>query len=70
MNKLFIERFFNFINGLHNLTGNYNNALALKKKNPNLKVLIAIGGYNAGSQVFSNMTLTAERRQTFIARYK
>ena len=51
------------------LIGNYGNAVALKKKNPNLKVLIAIGGYNAGSQVFSNMALTAERRQTFIARY-
>lgn len=52
------------------MKGNYGNAVALRKKNANLKVLIGIGGYNAGSLVFSDMALTAERRQTFIARWE
>ena len=34
--------------------------------NPGLKTLLAIGGWNEGSTVFSDMALTIERRATFI----
>ena len=37
----------------------------LKKKNPNLKVLISVGGWS-GSGNFSDMTLTKESRKLFI----
>jgi chitinase len=47
---------------------NYRKAVELRKINPDLKVLIAIGGWNEGSARFSNMSSTATNRQTFIAR--
>jgi len=40
--------------------------LALKDKNPNLKVLFAVGGWTAGGWIFSDMAQTRERRQMFI----
>lgn len=47
----------------------YAKLVALRQKNPQLKILLAIGGWNLGSQVFSNMSSSATDRQTFIARY-
>lgn len=49
----------------------YQNAAAVKSKNPNLKVLIALGGWSfsdpgAWQDVFPKMTSTAESRATFI----
>ncbi|EDP48562.1 class V chitinase, putative [Aspergillus fumigatus A1163] len=38
----------------------------LKLQNPSLKVFIAIGGWDAGGKVFSDMVSTAENRATFI----
>jgi len=40
--------------------------IALKEKNPNLKVLFSVGGWTAGGWIFSDMSATAENRQKFI----
>lgn len=37
----------------------------LKNQNPNLKTLIAIGGWNEGSTVFSQVAASADLRQRF-----
>lgn len=39
---------------------------ALKNRNPNLKTLLSIGGWNFGSQRFSEIASNAQRRRTFI----
>lgn len=44
----------------------YQRVIALKERNPALKVSIAIGGWAVSSPPFSNMARTAERRATFI----
>ena len=44
----------------------YGEMIKLKQINPNLIVMLAIGGYNAGSKVFSDMVLTQENRATFV----
>ena len=46
---------------------NVANTIALKQKNPNLKVLASIGGWNQGSINYSAMASTAARRATFIS---
>lgn len=51
--------------------GKYENAgykamAALKEQNPNLKVLLSIGGWNEGSLKFSNLASSATARKTFI----
>ncbi|XP_011845880.1 PREDICTED: chitotriosidase-1 isoform X3 [Mandrillus leucophaeus] len=38
----------------------------LKKMNPKLKTLLAIGGWNFGTQRFTDMVATANNRQTFV----
>ena len=40
--------------------------VALKEKNPNLKVMFSVGGWTAGGWIFSQMAETQERRQMFI----
>ena len=40
--------------------------IALKEKNPDLKVLYSVGGWTAGGWIFSQMASTAENRQKFI----
>merc|ERR1712002_322710 len=40
--------------------------IALKQKNPNLKVLFSVGGWTAGGWVFSQMAQTEESRFMFI----
>jgi len=40
--------------------------IALKEKNPNLRVLFSVGGWSAGSWIFSDMAQTRERRSVFI----
>ncbi|XP_067302606.1 acidic mammalian chitinase-like [Pseudorasbora parva] len=44
----------------------YQSFNGLKEKNPNLKTLLAVGGWNFGSARFSIMVSTSENRQTFI----
>jgi len=40
--------------------------IALKEKNPNLKVLVSVGGWTAGGWIFSQMAETAAGRAKFI----
>ena len=44
----------------------YGETVKLKQQNPNLKVLLAVGGWNAGSGVFSDMAQTEDSRSSFI----
>ncbi|XP_075880844.1 chitotriosidase-1-like isoform X2 [Nelusetta ayraudi] len=44
----------------------YKDFNGLKSKNPSLKTLLAVGGWNFGSTQFSIMVSTAANRQTFI----
>ena len=44
----------------------YGETVKLKQQNPELKVLLAVGGWNAGSEVFSNMAQTEDSRSSFI----
>ncbi|KAG7238297.1 hypothetical protein INR49_031008 [Caranx melampygus] len=44
----------------------YTQFQALKNQNSNLKTLLAIGGWNFGTQKFTTMVSTAANRQTFI----
>lgn len=46
--------------------GFYQRIIALKKANPKLKVLLAIGGWSFGTQKFKDMSKTRYNRQTFI----
>ena len=46
--------------------GAYKRFVALKNKNPNLRTLIAIGGWSQGSKNFSRMASSNETRKTFI----
>jgi len=46
---------------------NFKAAVDLRKQNPALKVMIAIGGWNETPTKFSNMSANAANRQTFIA---
>jgi len=41
--------------------------VGLKAQNPDLKVLVAIGGWGQGSERFSNMAKDDAKRKTFIA---
>ena len=40
--------------------------IALKEKNPNLKVFFSVGGWTAGGLAFSNMAQTGATRRMFI----
>ncbi|KAK3917613.1 putative chitinase 10, partial [Frankliniella fusca] len=46
--------------------GLYERIMALKKANPKLKVLLAIGGWSFGTQKFKDMSKSRYARQTFI----
>jgi chitinase len=46
--------------------GNYEKATNLKKSNPELKVLIAVGGWNLGSDPFHQVVNTAASRSEFV----
>jgi len=49
------------------LKGLYERTVALKKSNPRLKVLLAIGGWRAGSAPFVAVVESANTRRTFAA---
>ncbi|GAV08067.1 hypothetical protein RvY_17816-1 [Ramazzottius varieornatus] len=46
--------------------GGYSKVTGLKLQNSRLKVLLSVGGWNAGSLGFSNMVSTKLRRKTFV----
>ncbi|KAF8787213.1 Chitotriosidase-1 like protein [Argiope bruennichi] len=46
--------------------GGYDRFNSLRQKNPNLKTLIAIGGWNEGSEKYSRMAATPQTRATFV----
>ncbi|XP_055608663.1 probable chitinase 2 isoform X2 [Uranotaenia lowii] len=46
--------------------GGYEKLVAMKTANPHLKVLLAIGGWNEGSERYSNLAANPERRQAFV----
>ncbi|KAK7113239.1 chitotriosidase-1-like [Littorina saxatilis] len=46
--------------------GMYERFIALKQKNPAMKVLLAIGGWNMGSGKFSSMVATQQSRDEFV----
>lgn len=46
--------------------GLYERIVNLKKSNPTLKILLAIGGWSFGTQKFKDMSSTRYARQTFI----
>jgi chitinase len=45
----------------------YSRMMALKNKNPKLKVLLAIGGWNTGPEPFSKIVHDESLRSDFIA---
>ncbi|KAG7164862.1 chitinase 10-like 5, partial [Homarus americanus] len=46
--------------------GGYKAAVGLKSKNPSLKVMIAIGGWNEGGKKYSTMAATKRSRDDFV----
>lgn len=48
------------------MKGMYERTMALKKKNPSVKILISIGGWNMGSPPFTAMVANAANRKDFI----
>ncbi|XP_048212919.1 chitotriosidase-1 [Perognathus longimembris pacificus] len=44
----------------------YQELNSLKKMNPKLKTLLAVGGWSLGTQKFTNMVATAQNRKTFV----
>ncbi|XP_076763527.1 putative chitinase 2 [Xylocopa sonorina] len=51
---------------IENGIGNYKKMTQLREKNPELNVLLAIGGWNEGSESYSALAANATRRSTFI----
>ena len=51
---------------LRTILGAYAKALSLKQHNPDLKVMIAIGGWNEGVKKYSDMVVSKEKRKTFV----
>ena len=49
-----------------NLTGGFERFVALKKKWPQLKVLLAVGGWAEGGQKYSEMVAEETRRKKFV----
>lgn len=47
--------------------GMYERATDLKARNPNLKIMIAVGGWNHGSGKFSNMVTDSSLRSKFVS---
>jgi chitinase len=44
----------------------YKQIVALKEINPDLKVMLAVGGWNHGSEPFTNMVATEKSRAEFV----
>lgn len=50
----------------NNILGNYKNMTQLHERHPNLKILLAIGGWNEGSKNYSDLVSSPKQRSTFI----
>lgn len=50
----------------HFVTGLYARTIALKNKNPDLKVLLAVGGWQIGSKPFIPMISNEHNRRTWV----
>lgn len=48
------------------LKGLYNRTLSLRRFNPSLRVLLAVGGWRAASAPFVEMVRSTEKRRTFL----
>lgn len=46
--------------------GGYEKLTGMRAAHPHLKVLLAIGGWNEGSEKYSNLAANPERRQAFV----
>ena len=55
-----------FVNAFNHLI-RYKKVNELKQTNPNLKTLLAVGGWNMGSIPFSEVVATKQTRQKFIS---
>ncbi|OWA50139.1 Acidic mammalian chitinase [Hypsibius exemplaris] len=64
--SIYENKIFNQLPALDDDSGNIAKFVSLKRRNPTLKALIGVGGWNAGGWIFSNMAATPEGRQTFI----
>ena len=53
-------------NWMNYFKGSYKSAIGLKKKNPKLKVMLAIGGWNEGGKKYTAMAKTEQSRKSFI----
>ena len=51
---------------LFEISGSYKSAINLKKQNPKLKVMLAIGGWNEGGKKYSAMAQTSTSRGKFV----
>lgn len=61
------DRFIHFdLNLLFYIPEGYKNATNLRKSNPGLKVLIAIGGWNEGVKKYSDMVSNGASRRIFV----
>ncbi|EDW31122.1 GL20757 [Drosophila persimilis] len=49
-----------------NVPGLYDRMMGLRKANPKLKILLALGGWSFGTQKFKDMSATRYTRQTFV----
>lgn len=47
--------------------GYYSSLAALKEENPNLKITIATGGWEAGAEKYSKMAASKDTRDAFIS---
>jgi chitinase len=46
--------------------GGYARFVALKKKHPNMKAMLAVGGWGEGGKKYSQMASMPSRRETFV----
>lgn len=44
----------------------YKEFTGLKSRNPSLKTIISVGGWDAGGQVFSDLAASASKTETFV----
>lgn len=51
---------------MNSLYGRFEKVIEVKKKNPLLKIYLAIGGWNLGSEPFTEVVAHADSRRRFI----
>ena len=63
---LYNQQFSGFLTDIFIFPAQIKSVLDLKKVNPDLKIMIAVGGWNAGIARFQKMSSTAANRKKFI----